>query len=312
MRQNELDVSWKQSVITRDNWKYKCEDELEFPRIIHFETHSFCNASCIMCPYKDVHDENKKGYMNEKLMDKIINECVEYDRNMEYEFLPYLMNEPSLDCRVPNLIRKIKGQLPASAVSFYTNGTLMNEKFWTDLVDSEPDSIVFSINSIDEKEYNRITGGLNLKDFIHNIEFVRSQINKKEKRIEILTHVLHMGKSVGALIDIMKYWKERHIKCRTAYLENRGGDVNVQKLSQDLNYWAPNKCWRVLTQIHVLYDGQVLLCCGDWNQSVILGDLNKQSIYEVWNSAQYKKIRLNHKMNNVKELPEICKKCNMI
>ncbi|MDU4659559.1 MAG: SPASM domain-containing protein, partial [Clostridium butyricum] len=41
-------------------------------------------------------------------------------------------------------------------------------------------------------------------------------------------------------------------------------------------------------------DGTVSSCVGDWKHKQILGDLNKQSLKEVWNSAKMKKIWYEH------------------
>lgn len=303
---------WKSSVNYRDNWKYQFSDYLDFPRVIHFETHSYCNAACVMCPYAEVSKIYDNGFMDDKLIDKIINECQAFGQNIEYEFLPYLMNEPSLDKRLPDIIKKIKRNLPLSAVSIYTNGALCDARFWDSIVNAEPDSIVFSVNSLDEDEYKRITGRLKLGDFLKNIMYVKEEIIKNGKNIEIIAHVLRMGKDIKELLQIMQYWKERDIACRTAYVENRAGDIDIDSLTEDYNFLAPNKCWRVLTQIHILYDGRVVLCCGDWHRSVILGDIKKQSIHDIWNQKEYIAIRKAHRTVCYKNMPSLCLSCNMI
>jgi len=36
------------------------------------------------------------------------------------------------------------------------------------------------------------------------------------------------------------------------------------------------------------YNGDVLMCCHDWGKKYILGNLNKQSLYDIWTSQLVK------------------------
>ena len=29
---------------------------MDFPKVIEFQTHNLCNANCIICPYREIHD----------------------------------------------------------------------------------------------------------------------------------------------------------------------------------------------------------------------------------------------------------------
>lgn len=65
-------------------------------------------------------------------------------------------------------------------------------------------------------------------------------------------------------------------------------------------------CGRSREQICVLWDGRVTLCCMSMDGDPILGDLNVQSLEEVWNSDIARQYRENTKSKLVP-----CKKCNM-
>ncbi len=303
-------TDWKDSVIIRDNWKYQCDGNLPFPRIIQFQTHSYCNAACIICPYGEVHKKHDNGYMDDQLIDKIIHECTQ-QQDTAYEFLPFLMNEPTMDERIPAVVTKIKQRSPQSAVSIYTNGSSKQKAFWNKLLESAPDTIVFNANSIDRNEYRRITRNLSYDDFLANILYVKQIVQSHQKDIELIAHVLRLGKTTQELVDVMKFWEERGIKCRTAYVENRAGNIKIESVTKHRNFFAPQKCWRVLSQIHILYDGRVVLCCGDWRRRVILGNIREQTIAEVWNQEAYIRIRMSHKNQDSNHVPSICSKCNM-
>ena len=43
---------------------------MDFPKVIEFQTHNLCNANCIICPYREIHDI--KGFMHADLFERIL------------------------------------------------------------------------------------------------------------------------------------------------------------------------------------------------------------------------------------------------
>jgi len=43
--------------------------------------------------------------------------------------------------------------------------------------------------------------------------------------------------------------------------------------------------------IHILFNGDVVLCCMDWKRKVVLGNVRSQSIEKIWNSRKYEAVR---------------------
>jgi len=59
----------------------------------------------------------------------------------------------------------------------------------------------------------------------------------------------------------------------------------------------------------ILQDGSVTACCLDYDGQINLGNVNEQSIYDIWNGEKYKKIRADFKKLNYKDYKP-CQKCN--
>jgi hypothetical protein len=70
-------------------------------------------------------------------------------------------------------------------------------------------------------------------------------------------------------------------------------------------------CSRALGQIMVLQDGRVSLCCFDGDGREILGDLNHQTIREVFNGERATAIRLAHSEGRRNEI-SLCAGCTGI
>ena len=55
-----------------------------------------------------------------------------------------------------------------------------------------------------------------------------------------------------------------------------------------------------------LTPGQFLICCNDYHGELVVGNVNKESLLDMWNS--YKPLRKDIR-NGIYEMP-LCKKCN--
>ena len=84
---------------------------------------------------------------------------------------------------------------------------------------------------------------------------------------------------------------------------------------KDLYKRQPNKaklrkalCTRVLSLIFIAWDGRVSLCCSDFNMENVVGDLNRQTMEEIWNSREletYRQILAQNEKHRIK----ICSEC---
>jgi len=83
-------------------------------------------------------------------------------------------------------------------------------------------------------------------------------------------------------------------------LTNRAGNIGEPiKLN--------NFCNLPFVEFYIAYDGKVLLCCQDWKHEEIMGDLNENTIQEIWNNEKYQEFRKNLlKLNRI----GLCSKCD--
>jgi len=51
------------------------------------------------------------------------------------------------------------------------------------------------------------------------------------------------------------------------------------------------------------WNGDVVLCCDDWNHSTVLGNLKKQTIEEIWKGEKLRKIREAHVKGEFYKVP---------
>ena len=86
-----------------------------------------------------------------------------------------------------------------------------------------------------------------------------------------------------------------------SYLFNRGGLINPQHVRKI------NKCYYPSNIVVIDYQGNVLLCCNDYQSRNVFGNLQLERLIDIWNKEQYKKIRKDTRKGKF-DL-EICKAC---
>ncbi len=251
-------------------YKLESDNQIPLPCLISIETINRCNSTCGFCPASKDNESRPFMKMDEKLFYKIIEELSEL--NYEGYLNLYVNNEPFMDVRIVDWYKYAKEKLPKAKMLLYTNGLLL-----------DIDKFVKICPYIDKMVINNYSDDLRLHS---NIEKLYSFIKDKDE---------YKNKDISIQI---RYIKE--------ILTNRAGA-------------APNKGWKKsvhmpcimpFTDFTVYPNGIVGLCCSDALEKTNFGDINNQSIYEIWVSDKYKLLR--NKIGSDRETYNFCKGCDFV
>jgi radical SAM protein with 4Fe4S-binding SPASM domain len=86
-------------------------------------------------------------------------------------------------------------------------------------------------------------------------------------------------------------------------LHNWGGQMESKKRR------LRKPCTRVWRTFTILWNGDVALCCLDFEGEVKLGNMNQASMTGIWKSPGYAKVRNYHRAGSQHQVP-ICRKCS--
>ncbi|MFA7675564.1 MAG: radical SAM protein [Endomicrobiia bacterium] len=194
------------------------------PRTLNLVLTSKCNLNCIMC-------ENHKE--NIELSDKQFEDII--------EILPYLQKlilrggEVFLDKRLYNLLDEAgKNHINTEIV---TNGQLLNNHIINKLLDNKVE-VTFSIDSVDEKNYESIRVGGSFKKLLNNLKNFKEL--KKIKKSEILTRLTMVVmkrnyKEIENIIDFAKEYDFNEIYLLPVYGSYVGKEENFFYYGVDYN-----------------------------------------------------------------------------
>lgn len=282
----------------------------DFPIHLDIEATSACNFLCTMCPRTEM-IENKTFWKVEnfdmKTYEKIVSDGVPLGlRSIKFQYL----GEPLVN---KNLVKMIKFAKKAGVVDvmFNTNASLLDEKKAEEIILSGVDKVFFSFDSPYREQFNkiRIKGDYdlvlkNIKNFmkikkelksdtpITRVQMVLMKDNEKEWE--------DFQKLFSGLVDTIAYVD--YLDHGTQKDQNTKGVVKIG--SRKKKFCCPQLWQRMF--IHP--DGIVTPCCIDSNRELIMGNIRKDSIKEIWKNEAYQDIRKKHLDGKIDEVPT-CRKC---
>jgi len=298
---------------------------LDFPRTLQIQTQSFCNGRCLMCPYPTVSQKLEQGQMDWELYQKIAGEAA--SEPLLETVLLELHNEPLLDKRIFECISYVKSLNPDKRCAFVTNGELLDRFSPEDIVQSNVDHISVSLNAHSKEAYERINIGLDYDRVMKNINRLLSDETTRHK---MALSFVATEENAGEVYEATGYWEKRGIHTRViAEIANRGGALDrYEKLRLKTGYRSTTptaRLWRRLMtaagkvigchlpfyQMNVLFNGDVIICCHDWNRATVVGNARKSSLREIWNSPKMNKIRRLMLKKRYQQL-DSCRDCSIV
>ena len=254
----------------------------------HFqvETTNICNSKCIFCP----HDRFEKfGIMTDALYEKIVRGAAQYQPDT---FAPMLTGEPFCDPQIIDRIRFAREMMPGTRIRLFTNGSLITDKDIAALSGIGNIYISVSLNGASRETRQKLMG---LDDW----DKVMGKINQ----------MVEVGLDPTLTIVWFPTLTISEIK---AFADLRNPfSIQFQSFAGEIYHYkrvAPTSCGRVTEYMTILYDGTVNLCCFDPFGKVVFGNLNHQTIEEVWNSPLHLEYLKAHQGNRGQEM-ELCKSC---
>ncbi|MBQ7577016.1 MAG: SPASM domain-containing protein [Synergistaceae bacterium] len=241
---------------------------------VEIETVNRCNGHCAFCPVNVDQPQRKYAKMSDKLFRKIIDELAEMDYQGGISL--FSNNEPFLDERIIEFHKYANEKLPRAIFALDTNGTVLTlEKF----IEILPFLDRFVIDNYNDD----------------------GQINTPE--LQKIYDYIQAHKEIQNRVDFL-FRRENEI------LFSRGGQAPNKTDSQDKSIMNV-LCTHPFRQLIIRPTGEISLCCNDALGKYTMGDLNVQTIREVWESGKYKSFRAEMLKNGRKNLL-LCNQCDSI
>ncbi len=272
---------------------------------VRYEVTNRCNAKCIMCP-RDKHDRIQ-GIMQQDYYEKSVDEVSMLGAE---KVVLTGFGEPLLD---KNLEKKIAYLSEKGILSYFiTNASGLTRTRAQSLLDAGLDEIRISFYGMKPESYNLIMQGLNFdrtkQKIVDFLELRESHSNKAKIQLSYL----EMNENKNETEDFIGYW-ERLVDAIEVWRPHNFGDGrNYRERANGENQLKKETCGRPENgPLQIQWNGEVIPCCYDYNNAIVLGNAFRQDVLEVLNSFKYRLLRYAHELESFDIFP-YCNQCDQL
>jgi radical SAM protein with 4Fe4S-binding SPASM domain len=278
--------------------------DLNFPELISLEIASSCNLSCIHCPphMKEFKNEVRKfGLMDIELFNRLMDEI---DNNGERRIALHKDGEPLMHPKIEFILERVKKN-KNHTVYITTNAHYLKENVSHSILRNKIDVLNLSIGAATEEFYAKVRGK-NFNKVLDNIKLFLGLREKSDWKPKVLVQIIELPEFPEMKEEIKKfrnYWSDYNVELQIWKKLTWG----VFENNEDNKNRYP--CYSLWESTFINSDGKASACCMDWQQKLLTGNSNQQTITEIWQSELQYKLRQMHLDKKENEMP-VCSTCN--
>jgi len=256
-----------------------------------------------MCPHSIDNFEMKKGFFDYKLYKKIVKESAQKGLS---SLKLNIRGEPLLHRRLVDMVAFAK-ENGILEVMFNTNGLLLTPQKTRDLVEAGLDYLIVSIDGATKETYERIRVGGNFNVLKRNLEyFIQYREEKRLNKPLIRLQFVEMQENTHEVEQYLAMWHDKVDVMTCNRYSNRG--CGAERKAFDMVSIGRANCYHPWRRLSINWQGGAQMCCGDWNSLCVLGNVNEQTIYEIWHSERFNDYRKKLIARQLDKIP-CCKDC---
>lgn len=271
---------------------------LDTPYNAAIEISSFCNLKCVYCGHSINHGQYE-GNMTDELIDKILHDLAEFPKKIKKVNL-FGFGESLCHPKFPEIVGKVNKAGIADAVEFTTNGILLTKDKVDQLMENGGvQTIRISLQGIDAAAYKTFGGrDIDFEQFLDNLKYLyqhRGNMKVRMKVADIALKHINDGKERFRDIfgDIADSIYIEHILPIYAGMDYDRIDENINKDVMDgrmhVHQEKINKvCQRAFYRMRIRANGDVTAACCDATQDVRYGNIENDSLYNIWNGEAHR------------------------
>ena len=283
-------------------WGYLHQDSVlkGLPVEYIVETTAKCNLYCPMC-VRETHKQPK-----EDMSDEVFKRLVSESGSSAEHMMLIGLGEPFMDRAIFNRIEYCARHNISTLLS--TNGTFLDEKTCSRLLNTPLEHITFSFDGATKASFEYYRKGANFEKVRDNFVRLARMKHERQSKMHIVVQMIRMERTAGEVDDFIRFWSAVP---GVDQVRIKADETNVLQpdASHDADDWK-HPChylWR--GPMYVKHNGDVYPCC----QSYIMhgkpaGNIGEQELGQIWNSEMMQQMRRLHTAGRAREI-DVCSKC---
>ena len=294
------------------------------PHIYNIETTNYCNMKCVMCP-RTIYMTRKNIWIDDNMFSKLLDNVKVHNEKEIEKFWEWLSSdyhydpkevsengfyfsvvakhlvlhgfgEPFLDKR---LVERIKLCTEKNIPTYFscTPATMTVEKAKA-VMDAGLGVLKFSLDAMEEKKIQEIRG--KRANFKESVEKIMELIDYKKKNnlktllVPCMIDMAENQQDIQMHKDFIEFWKNKDVYAYIKSQDNRWFYESDENLKKNKSHYADQYCEYPWMSTTVMADGNVVPCTQVSNNELVMGNINENSLEEIWNSDKYNELRKMH------------------
>jgi radical SAM protein with 4Fe4S-binding SPASM domain len=297
---------------------------LPAPFTVYIEPTNVCNFRCVSCPESFPDYQELAGYyqrMPMSLYRKVVDDLKELAPIKVVKF--YHEGEPLLHPDLATMIRMAIDEGITTRTEVTTNASLLTEKRAIEIIDSGLRYITVSIYSVDQGDHRTITQNkIGPQQIAENVATLRRVRDLRGSKTPIIfAQYLHESPAgeLGFRAAYSSIADELGVQFRHNWNGSDSRDNDLVSISYAPDESARKKAFQYQKQacpepfytLAIKANGDVTVCCIDWNGKLKIGSVLTQSLKDIWHGETLRELQ---RLHVAKRRPEItaCRDCTWI
>jgi sulfatase maturation enzyme AslB (radical SAM superfamily) len=265
--------------LAREGWLVPAEEDVSrryHLKYVSLEAHTLCNQGCYFCPV--AYDPREAYFMPTERYEEIVRQLAAHRGTLEAVFM-INYNEPTADKRFVDQVRVLKeAGLPPATL---TNGTGLTPKRVDALV--EMGGLRFlsiNLSTLDPERYAADRKGDHLELVLRNLDHAKDLPVADEMDIVVLGRGDEVHRS--DFEEIRRRFAGSRFNVKLFEVMDRAGYLQIGLSARNKSLCGcENIGSRPLQHLHINPYGKCLLCCEDYDENYVVGDLAEETLEEV-------------------------------
>jgi len=273
-------------------------------QIMNVESTNLCQLNCKGCPRNLM--TRPEGFMSEQLF-KILVKMITEETSTEFVWLHH-MGDPLLHARIIEFasIAKQKGLNTGISIK----GHNLTRKKASSLARSELSEVLFCFDGTTPEAFNSFQRGANYKLTMRNMEYFLSLKRSPLSGIQLL---IDKETSKDGIEKFEETWVGKADYFKVKMLRPWIGDS--EEINRLLSYESYNRhspCYSLWkgNSVSVLWNGDIVPCCHDYDGMYVLGNILEEPLKSIWNNERMQRLRGMHLLGESHQIP-LCRNCPM-
>jgi len=298
---------------------------LDTPFLVYIDPSNVCNFKCRFCPtghpqlLKEVNRPAK--IMEFELFKKIIDELSRFPDKIRAMFF-HKDGEPLLNPRLGEMMTMAVQRGCSEKYWLTTNASLLTQEWAEKIVSSGIDAVRLSIEHVNAEGYREMTQTYsNYNGILKGVAALFEERERRGSKMYIAAKLIdfdftpeQLDKFAHDFSDITddilltepNAWTHNNVYDFTLGVKPKAGYDGVMPLKPDRI-----ACFNPFYNLAVNVDGQVGLCPLDWSLATIVGNVTRESLYDIWKGKRAREFQVLQLSGRRHENPA-CRNCECI